>query len=126
MKHSSLTLPEEPREPLQTLNGGATWHRIDLHLYSPNVPAFISPEGTKRKDGIDLTDAYVEQLAVQGISIAAITDYNGVNIEWFEVTAAKAINRGITLLPGAEMTLKEAKRASISWRSLAVIPLSVT
>ena len=91
------------------MNGGATWHRLDLHLHSPNAPSFISPEGTKRQDGIDLTDAYVDQLAVQGISIAAITDDNGVNIEWFEVAAAKAINRGITLLPGAEMTLREGK-----------------
>ncbi len=68
-----------------------------------------SRRGRKREDGIGLTDAYVEQLAAQGISIAAITDYNGVNIEWFEVAAAKAINRGITLLPGAEMTLREGK-----------------
>lgn len=90
-------------------NGGATWHRVDLHLHSPSISTFVSPKGTKREDGRGLIDAYVGQLAAQGISVAAITDYNGVDIEWFEVTAAKAINSGITLLPGAEMTFREEK-----------------
>jgi predicted ATPase len=63
----------------------------------------------KRESGKGFVDAYVEQLAAQKISIGAITDYNGVNIEWFEVTAAKASNRGITLFPGAEISFREAK-----------------
>jgi len=109
LKHSSSTLEEKPTEQLQASNGGATWHRLDLHLHSPRVLAFVVPKGTKREDGRGLADAYVEQLAAQGISVAAITDYNGVNIEWFEVTAAMAMNRGIALLPGAEMTFKEGK-----------------
>ncbi|MEW6003153.1 MAG: hypothetical protein AB1638_10970 [Nitrospirota bacterium] len=109
LKHSSPTLLEKPTEQLQNSNGGATWHRLDLHLHSPSVLAFVPPKGTKREDGRGLADAYVEQLAAQGISVAAITDYNGINIEWFEVTAAKATNRGITLLPGAEMTFREGK-----------------
>jgi len=67
----------------------------------------MPPQGTKREDGIGATGAYIEQLATQGISVAAITDYNGINIEWFEVTAAKASNRGITLLPGVEMTFRQ-------------------
>ncbi len=90
-------------------NGGATWHRVDLHLHSPSISTFVSPKGTKREDERNLIDAYVGQLAAQGISVAAITDYNGVDIEWFEVAAAKAINSGITLLPGAEMTFREEK-----------------
>lgn len=101
----------KPTEQATNLNDGATWHRLDLHLHSPSVLAFVPPKGTKREDRISLADAYVEQLAAQGISVAAITDYNGVNIEWFEVTAAKATNRGITLLPGAEMTFREGKYA---------------
>jgi chromosome segregation protein len=109
LKYSSLSMPGKPTEPLQTLNGGSTWHRLDLHLHSPNMPLFVLPEETKHEAGKGLIDAYVEQLATQGISIAAITDYNGVDIDWFEVTAAKAINRGITLLPGVEMTLREGK-----------------
>ncbi|HUL31679.1 MAG TPA: chromosome segregation protein SMC, partial [Thermodesulfobacteriota bacterium] len=96
-------------EPSETIDRGATWHRLDLHLHSPHVLAFVPPKGTKREDGKVLADAYVEQLAAQGVSVAAITDYNGVNIEWFEVTAAKATNRGITLLPGVEMTFRQDK-----------------
>jgi chromosome segregation protein len=109
LKHTRPPLEGKLTELLQTSNRGATWHRLDLHLHSPNVPAFVPPKGTKREDGKGLFDAYVEQLASQGISVAAITDYNGVNIEWFEITAAKATNRGVTLLPGVEMTFKQTK-----------------
>jgi DNA repair ATPase RecN len=109
LKRSSYPLEGNPTEPLQTLKCGATWTRLDLHLHSPGIPTFVPPKGTKRDDVRSLTDAYVEQLSSQGISIAAITDYNGINIEWFEVIAAKATNRGITLFPGAEMVFKQAK-----------------
>ncbi|MGA2518207.1 MAG: hypothetical protein ABSG44_16880 [Thermodesulfobacteriota bacterium] len=109
LKQSHPSAEERSNEPLETIGRGATWHRLDLHLHSPNVLAFVPPKGTKRQDGKALADAYVEQLAAQGVSVAAITDYNGVNIEWFEVTAAKATNRGITLLPGVEMTFRQGK-----------------
>lgn len=103
-KHASPTLKRKPRGPAETPRAGAAWLRLDLHLHSPTVRSFIPPKETKEGD---LTDAYVEQLAAQGISIGAITDYNGINVEWFEVTAAKAINRGITLLPGTELTFRD-------------------
>jgi len=109
LKHTHPLLQGKPTELLQLADGGATWHRLDLHLHSPGVLTFIPPKGTKREDGIGLADAYVDQLATQGISVAAITDYNGVNIEWFEVTSAKASNRGIILLPGVEMTFRQYK-----------------
>jgi DNA repair ATPase RecN len=109
LKQSRLSAEGKPTEPLETIGLGATWHRLDLHLHSPNVLAFVPPKGTKREEGKALADAYVEQLAAQGVSVAAITDYNGVNIEWFEVTAAKATNRGMTLLPGVEITFRQGK-----------------
>ena len=109
LKHIHPPLQGKPTELLQLADGGATWHRLDLHLHSPGVLTFMPPKGTKREDGIGLVDVYIEQLLTQGISVAAITDYNGVNIEWFEVTAAKASNRGITLLPGVEMTFRQYK-----------------
>jgi chromosome segregation protein len=111
LKRSSPPLEGRPTEPLQTLKCGATWNRLDLHLHSPGIPAFTPPKGMKREDVSSLAEVYVEQLSAQGISIAAITDYNGINIEWFEVIAAKATNRGITLFPGAEMTFRQGKYA---------------
>ncbi len=108
-KHGRPPHQGNPAELLQTPEDGATWHRLDLHLHSPGVLTFMLPKGTKREDGISLADAYIEQLAAQGISVAGITDYNGVHIDWFEVTAAKASNRGITLLPGVEMTFRQYK-----------------
>ena len=111
LKHSRPSYQGNPAELPQTPEGRATWHRLDLHLHSPGVLTFMLPQGAKREDGIGLADAYIEQLATQGISIASITDYNGVNIEWFEVTAAKAGNRGITLLPGVEITFRQYRYA---------------
>ena len=109
LKRSNPPLEGNPTEPLQTVKCGAAWTRLDLHLHSPGIPTFVPPKGTKREDVRSLADAYVEQLSTQGISIAAITDYNGINIEWFEVIAAKATNRGITLFPGAEMVFRQGK-----------------
>jgi chromosome segregation protein len=109
LKRSSHPLEGNPTEPLQTLKCGATWTRLDLHLHSPGIPNFVPPKGAKRDDVRSLADAYVDQLSSQGISIAAITDYNGINIEWFEVIAAKATNRGITLFPGVEMVFRQSK-----------------
>ena len=109
LQRSSSTAERRPTGQLQTSNTGATWHRLDLHLHSPGVDGFVYPKGMKRQFRSDFVDAYVEQLDVQGISIGAITDYNGINIEWFEVAAAKATNRGITLFPGIEMSFTEGK-----------------
>ena len=106
-KQSRPPLQGKPTELPEMADSGAAWVRLDLHLHSPSVLTFMPPKGTKREDGIGLSDAYIEQLATQEISVAAITDYNGVNIEWFEVTAAKASNSGITLLPGIEMTFRQ-------------------
>ena len=109
LKRSSHPSEGNPTETLQALKCGATWTRLDLHLHSPGIPTFVPPKGTKRDDVRSLADAYVEQLSSQGISIAAITDYNGINIEWFEVIAAKATNRGIMLFPGAEIVFRQSK-----------------
>ncbi len=118
-KRSRPPVEGRPTELSETSHRGATWHRLDLHLHSPHVTAFVPPKGTKREDGKGLADAYIEQLAAQGFSVAAITDYNGVNVEWFEVTAAKATNRGITLLPGVEMTIRQGR---LGLHILAIFP----
>jgi len=48
----------------------------------------------------------VAQLASQGISVAAITDYNHVSPVWFPELRDKARQRGIVLLPGAELCFR--------------------
>jgi len=118
-KRSAPSLEGRLTEQSETSHRGATWHRLDLHLHSPNVPGFVVPKGTKWEDRKGLADAYIEQLAAQGFSIAAVTDYNRVDIEWFEVTAAKATNRGITVLPGVEMTVRQGR---LGLHILAVFP----
>ena len=111
-----------PTEPSQRQNEGATWHRLDLHLHGPPALALVSARTTKRKEVAALADAYVEQLAAQGIAVGAITDFNGLNIEWFEVAAAKATNRGMTLLPGVEMAFREGRH---SLHVLAIFPADI-
>jgi DNA repair ATPase RecN len=56
-----------------------------------------------------LVGSYVDQLAAQGISVCAVTDYNGIHAEWFEPIRSEAAKRGITVLPGAEISFKAGK-----------------
>ena len=91
---------------------GATWHRVDLHLHTPGVHSFSCPDGADLKSASGraaLVKRYVDRLEDQGISICAITDYNGIRQEWFEPIREDAGGRGITVLPGAEVSFKTGK-----------------
>ncbi len=91
----------------QSPKAGATWRRVDLHLHSPGVKSFACPDGAdlkSEKGRAAVAESYVEQLAHQQIFVAAITDYNGVRLEWFQLLASNAAGHGITILPGAELS----------------------
>src|SRR5262249_58733042 len=83
-----------------------------LLLLRSAVKSFAYPDGADT-----LTEAgrqqvvhrYVEQLIAQNVSVAAITDYNGVRLEWFASIAERAAAEGITLFPGAEVSFKHGK-----------------
>lgn len=91
---------------------GAVWRCTDLHLHTPAVRQFRLPAGLDVENDDDqevLVRLYVNALATAGIEFGAITDYQGVREPWFTAIRAEAEARGITLLPGAELSLAVGK-----------------
>ena len=89
---------------------GATWRCIDLHLHTPGVTSFELPTGVdvnKAADRERMASDYVQRLVDAGIEIAAITDYQGVRLMWFQLIRERAKSAGIVVLPGAEMSIGE-------------------
>lgn len=87
---------------------GAEWVRVDLHLHSPGVdsfklPSVINLNSEENKDKIVAN--YVEKLREANIKVAAITDYNGIRKEWFIPIKDAAKEKGIIILPGAELSI---------------------
>jgi DNA repair ATPase RecN len=88
---------------------GANWVRIDLHLHSPYVESFKLPAGFDLNSSDarkNLAEEYVKKLEESQIKVGAITDYNEIHQEWFKLIREKAQNKGITLFPGEELSLK--------------------
>src|SRR5712692_4547951 len=101
-------------EPVDVLKMpcGAIWRRVDLHLHSPGVGSFRCPdganpqtEGGRRK----IAEVYVRKLLDTKIELGAITDYNGIRVEWFSLLRDLAKEHGILLLPGAEVSFAYPK-----------------
>ncbi|MGH3197862.1 MAG: hypothetical protein ACRDOH_06670 [Streptosporangiaceae bacterium] len=87
---------------------GATWRCVDLHLHTPGVRSFELPPGVdvhKAGDRERLADEYVRKLVEAGIQVAAITDYQEVRQPWYSLIRRRANAAGITVLPGAEMSI---------------------
>jgi len=88
---------------------GANWMKVDLHLHSPGVESFTLPPGfdldpnDARKK---LVEEYIKKVGEAQIKIGAITDYNGVRKEWFELIKNKGKDKGIVIFPGVELSLK--------------------
>ena len=87
--------------------GGTRWRRVDFHLHTPAVSSFAGLSGMNPEDPADqqrFTEAYASRLNDAGIEIAAITDYNGIRQPWFDLIREAAARRGITVLPGVELS----------------------
>ncbi len=94
------------------IEAGTRWHRVDFHLHSPGVASFVCPDGAELRTDAGrqkLAQQYVARLADARISLCAITDYNGIREEWFGPIRDLARERGITVLPGAELSLNYGK-----------------
>ncbi len=91
---------------------GANWQRIDLHLHTPGVSTFHSPDGANLNTAAGrsaVAKAYVDQMRSADISVGALTDYNGIHSNWLEAIRAEAENVGVRILPGAELSFKMGK-----------------
>ena len=88
---------------------GANLVKTDLHLHSPGVESFTLPAGIDLASNDEcekLVEEYIEKIQEAQIKIGAITDYNGVRKEWFELIKNKAKDKGIVIFPGVELSLK--------------------
>lgn len=98
------------------VSAGARWRRVDLHLHTPGVHSFRLPSGvdlTSQASREELADRYVQRLVDAGIEVAAITDYQGVRVDWFKAIRERAADHGIAVLPGAEMSVSVGKGAHL-------------
>lgn len=87
---------------------GAVWHCVDLHLHTPGVHSFKLGAGDdiRTDQGTDnLVGRYVDALVNSGVDVAVLTDYQGVRQPWFDKIRDVAGLQGITVLPGAEMSI---------------------
>ncbi|MBW2105754.1 MAG: hypothetical protein JRI26_06975, partial [Deltaproteobacteria bacterium] len=88
---------------------GANWLKADLHLHSPGVESFTLASGLNlgsNNEREKLAEEYIKKMGDAQIKIGAITDYNGVRKEWFELINNKAKDKGIVIFPGVELSLK--------------------
>lgn len=89
---------------------GARWARVDFHLHSPGSHTFCLPSGLDPgRDRQEIVNRYVQQLVEQNMKIIAITDYNGIRTEWYELIREKAQKKEITVLPGVELSFDVPK-----------------
>lgn len=93
---------------LPSVEVGATWRCVDLHLHTPGVPSFALAPGVDIHSAADrdrVAGEYVQRLVDARIDVAAITDYQGVRPAWFNPIRDRAERAGIVILPGAELSV---------------------
>ncbi|MBS4006941.1 MAG: AAA family ATPase [Clostridium sp.] len=102
---------------------GARWVRVDFHLHSPGSHTFRLPSGMDSvRDREKIVQLYVRQLKVNNVEVAAITDYNYVHAEWYNRIREVAVEHGIIVYPGVELSIDDGKRGI---HILAVFPLDM-
>jgi len=88
---------------------GAKWVKVDLHLHTPSVETFKLPAGinlNSKEDSEQLAKKYIEKLQQAKIKVGAITDYNHIDRNWFELLIKNTNRDDIVILPGVELSLK--------------------
>ncbi len=102
---------------------GAQWVRVDFHLHSPGAFSFRFPNGVNpERDRDRIVNQFVQQLANQDIRIAAITDYQGIRIDWFTPIRDAARKHGIVVYPGAELSFDAASAGKRGLHIIAIFP----
>lgn len=81
---------------------GANWVRADFHLHTNADKEFIYSGDT------DFYNAnYIEALVASNIRVGVITNHNKFDYEEFRALKSTAKKKGIFLLPGVELSVKE-------------------
>ncbi len=103
---------------------GARWVRVDLHLHSPGVPSFQFPRDLNTAHREQIAQKYVAQLREQGIEVAAITDYQQIRTEWFQIIREMALAEGIYVYPGVELSFGGDVGGKHGLHVLAIFPFN--
>ena len=99
----------DSQDKLKSEYRGADWIKVDLHLHSPGVMSFTLPGGVNidsDEEKEKIAQAYVNRLEKSRIRVGAITDYNGIRQDWFDLIKNKAEKKGIIIFPGVELSIK--------------------
>ncbi len=91
---------------------GANWIKADFHLHSPLIHSFTLPSGinlTSKSDLERLVKDYIVKLKETQIQIGAITDYQQIRKEWFELLQKTAEKEDIFIFPGIELSISYGK-----------------
>jgi DNA repair ATPase RecN len=62
----------------------------------------INSEEERRK----IAKVYIDRLEKSRIQVGAITDYNGIRQDWFDLIKNEAEKKGIIIFPGVELSIK--------------------
>jgi chromosome segregation protein len=83
-------------------SSGAEWVRADFHLHTRADREFRYAEDAARFNG-----DYVDALENAGIRLGVITNHNKFDVDEFRSLRSTARKRGITLLPGVELSVND-------------------
>ncbi len=116
-----MAMERQPLDWAKTYRG-ARWVRVDLHLHSPAVHSFKFPPGLDASQRQEVVRRYVDQLETQGIAVAAITDYQQIRREWFAPIHEAALQKGIYVYPGVELSFGGSTGGKGGVHVLAIFP----
>jgi energy-coupling factor transporter ATP-binding protein EcfA2 len=91
---------------------GANWIKADFHLHSPSIHSFTLPSGfnlNSKNDLERLVKNYITKLNETQIQIGAITDYQQIRKEWFELLQKTAEKEDIFIFPGIELSITSGR-----------------
>ncbi len=104
---------------------GARWVHCDFHLHSPGSYGFKFPSGLSPKNSQKIIDEYIKQLKIQGIEIAALTDYQQIRNEWYIPLRDAAQQEGIYIYPGVELSFGGETSGKHGLHILAIFPYDI-
>lgn len=81
---------------------GTRWLRADFHLHTRADKEFIY-----REEDNEFVNKYVDKLSEENIELGAITNHNKFDFDEFKAIKNKARRKGIIILPGVELSVKE-------------------
>ena len=99
---TSMHSPPRSATPSHALAGGAQWVRADFHLHTRADREF-------KYEGDDdyYNSRYVDALEKAGIQLGVIANHNTFDFDEFKALGKTAKKKGITLLPGVELSVND-------------------